>query len=44
MHDTDEGISMLPINLSGVKSDENLGRNCVFSEKSRLLQNPSRFA
>jgi hypothetical protein len=25
MHDTDEGITVLPIHLSGVKSDENFG-------------------
>ncbi len=31
MHDTDEGITVLPIHLSGVKSDENLGRKCVYS-------------
>ena len=34
MHDTDEGITVLPIHLSGVKSDENLGRNCVYSPQS----------
>jgi len=31
MHDTDEGITVLPIHLSGVKSDENVGRNSVYS-------------
>jgi hypothetical protein len=32
--DTDEGITVLPIHLSGVKSDENLGRNCVYCPQS----------
>ena len=31
MHHTDEGITVLPIHLSGVKSDENVGRNSVYS-------------
>ena len=31
MHNTDEGITVLPIHLSGVKSDENVGRNSVYS-------------
>ena len=31
MHDTDEGITVLPIHLSGVKSDANVGRNSVYS-------------
>ena len=33
MHDTDEGITVLPIHLSGVKSDENVGRNSVYSSR-----------
>ncbi len=33
MHDTDEGITVLPIHLSGVKSDENVGHNCVYSAR-----------
>ena len=34
MHDTDEGIAVLPIHLSGVKSAENVGGNRVFCEES----------
>ena len=33
MHDTDEGITVLPIHLSGVKSDENVGGNGVYCEQ-----------
>jgi hypothetical protein len=33
MHDTDKGITVLPIHLSGVKSDENVGRNSVYSSR-----------
>ena len=43
MHDTDEGITVLPIHLSGVKSDENFGGNRVFLQESGLLQNVSLF-
>ncbi len=41
MHDTDEGIMVLPIHLSGVKSDENVGGNRVFLQESCLRKNAS---
>ncbi len=44
MHDTDEGITVLPIHLSGVKSDENVGANCQHCQKSVRLENPSLFS
>ncbi len=34
MQDTDEGMTVLPMHLSGVKSDENVGGNCVYSPQS----------
>ena len=34
MHDTDEGITVLPMHRSGVKSDENVGGNWVFCRGS----------
>jgi hypothetical protein len=43
MHDTDEGITVLPIHLSGVKSDENVGRHGRHCQKSVRLENPSLF-
>jgi hypothetical protein len=41
MHDTDEGMTVLPIHLSGVKSDENVAAIAFFCQESCLLENSS---
>ena len=43
MHDTDEGITVLPMDLSGVKSDANVGGNRVYSEESPRRRNSRLF-
>jgi len=38
MHDIDEVITVLPMGLSGVKSEENIGGNRVYCEERRCPQ------
>ena len=43
MQDTDEGMMVLPMHLSGVKSDENVGGNCVYCEECVCLRKCKSF-